>query len=105
MPTPGAVPAAPVPPPHRLPGSIRRSLPSAPTAGTPAPAPPVGTAGRDAPSAPPASVVGDDDEEGDLMIDLNELEDADDVAVSGLDRLTAAFPGAELIQTDEGAQP
>ena len=33
-----------------------------------------------------------------MFIDLHELEDANDVATTGIDRLTAAFPGAELIE-------
>jgi hypothetical protein len=41
------------------------------------------------------AVAEPDDEE---VIDLSELEDASAVATSGLDKLTAAFPGSELIE-------
>ena len=36
-----------------------------------------------------------------VEIDLTELTDATDVAASGIERLTQAFPGAELIDEDE----
>ncbi len=36
-----------------------------------------------------------------LTIDLHELEDATDVAETGIDRLTRAFPGAVVIEEDE----
>ena len=42
----------------------------------------------------------DDDDEDLTSIDVNELEDAADVATTGVDRLTQAFPGAVLV--DEG---
>ena len=41
-----------------------------------------------------------DDDEDDLRVDINELENAD-VAATGIDRLTQAFPGAVLISEDE----
>ncbi len=42
----------------------------------------------------------DDEDDEDLRVDINELENAD-VAATGIDRLTAAFPGAVLISEDE----
>ena len=42
----------------------------------------------------------DDDDEDLTSIDVSELEDAADVATTGVDRLTRAFPGAVLV--DEG---
>ena len=36
-----------------------------------------------------------------LTIDIHELEDATDVAETGIDRLTRAFPGAVVIEEDE----
>ncbi len=36
-----------------------------------------------------------------LEIDITELEDADDVAETGIDRLTRAFPGAVVVDEDE----
>ena len=38
-----------------------------------------------------------------LTIDIHELEDATDVAETGIDRLTRAFPGAVVIEEDEVA--
>jgi DNA polymerase III subunit gamma/tau len=51
-----------------------------------------------APGAPPpaAPTVHEDPED----IDVADLADADDVADTGLDRIAAVFPGAELV--DEG---
>lgn len=40
-------------------------------------------------------------DEDDLVVDVHELEDATDVAATGVDRLIAAFPGAEIITEDE----
>ena len=70
----------------------------------------------DEPVAPPATdATGDDAGVGDTtaddttadddpgMIDVSELEDATDVAVSGLDKLTKAFPGAVLVEGGEGS--
>ena len=42
----------------------------------------------------------DDEDDEDLRVDINELENAD-VAATGIDRLTQAFPGAVLISEDE----
>lgn len=36
-----------------------------------------------------------------LTIDITELEDANDVAETGIDRLTKAFPGAVVVDADE----
>ena len=36
-----------------------------------------------------------------LTIDITELEDANDVAETGIDRLTKAFPGAVVLDADE----
>jgi hypothetical protein len=36
-----------------------------------------------------------------LTIDIAELEDANDVAETGIDRLTKAFPGAVVLDADE----
>ena len=46
---------------------------------------------------------GDSPEDPDdvLEIDITELEDADDVAETGIDRLTRAFPGAVVVDEDE----
>ena len=57
---------------------------------------PSGAAPRNA--APADEPDEDDDEE--LRVDIHELENAD-VAATGIDRLTAAFPGATLISEDE----
>ena len=43
------------------------------------------------------------DDEDPAMIDVTELEDATDVATSGIDRLTKAFPGAVLVEDGEGS--
>ena len=39
--------------------------------------------------------------EPDESIDLDELTDAHDVTSSGLDRIAAVFPGAELVADDD----
>jgi len=59
-------------------------------------------AGDDAAGRSPARDAADADD-AELIVDVDELEDAD-VASTGVDRLTAAFPGAELIEKDEGAR-
>ena len=91
-------------------------------AGSPAAAPPAGSASSaglapDAASAPPAGSVPvsesappagagagpsatGGDEEAELMAQVDELEDAD-VTTTGVDKLTQAFPGAELIENEE----
>ncbi|MHB1139661.1 MAG: hypothetical protein ACYC2O_11955 [Microthrixaceae bacterium] len=56
------------------------------------------------PGSPPPSAddLDDaDDAEDPLTIDISELDNADDVAQTGLDRLTRAFPGATLVQLEE----
>ena len=57
------------------------------------------------PDAANAAPLGAGTDEVDLdesvEIDLTELTDATDVAASGIERLTRAFPGAELIDEDE----
>jgi hypothetical protein len=83
---------------------------AAPAAAPPAPepvavAPVPGGDGAAAPAADaPADAVPDDtaDEEDPAMIDVTELEDATDVATSGIDKLTKAFPGAVLVEDGEG---
>jgi hypothetical protein len=52
------------------------------------------TPGAVRPTSPPASSPDDE------AIDLTDLVDATDVAETGVDRVTAVFPGAELI--DDG---
>jgi len=49
------------------------------------------------PSGDPSPSGGHDDE----AIDLTELTDAPEAATSGLDRITAIFPGAELVTDDD----
>jgi DNA polymerase-3 subunit gamma/tau len=56
------------------------------------------------PGSPPPSADdpdGPEDVEDPLTIDIDELDNADDVAQTGLERLTRAFPGATLVQLDE----
>jgi hypothetical protein len=43
----------------------------------------------------------DDAPSEEAAIDLAELTDAPEAATSGLDRITAVFPGAEIV-TDDG---
>lgn len=52
-------------------------------------------------SAATTSGAADDDEAA--TIDLDELEDAVDVAASGIEKLTEAFPGAVLVEDGEGS--
>jgi hypothetical protein len=42
----------------------------------------------------------DGDSEDDEVVDVHALEDAPDVAGSGVDRLAEAFPGAQLIEEE-----
>ena len=82
---------------------VAGAAPSA-AAARPAPAPPAagpsdGSAPAAAPTEPVAADQTDDDEDL-TSIDVSELEDAPDVATTGVDRLTQAFPGAVLV--DEG---
>ena len=49
----------------------------------------------------PAADTSDHDADGD--IDVSQLADADDVADTGLERVTSVFPGAELV--DDGSDP
>ncbi len=51
--------------------------------------------------APVGAGSGEVDLDESVEIDLTELTDATDVAASGIERLTRAFPGAELIDEDE----
>jgi hypothetical protein len=45
-----------------------------------------------------AVVVAEPEDDDEIVVDLSELEDAADVATSGLDKLAAAFPGSELVE-------
>ena len=47
-----------------------------------------------------AEVEADEAEQA-RTIDITELEDANDVAETGIDRLTKAFPGAVVVDPDE----
>ncbi len=51
-------------------------------------------------SAPAATAPDPNAEEAELMAHVDQLEDAD-VSTSGIDKLTDAFPGAQLIETEE----
>jgi hypothetical protein len=60
-------------------------------------------AAESAPADTPAATVLDPvAEEAELMAHVDQLEDAD-VSTSGIDKLTEAFPGAQLIDTEESA--
>jgi hypothetical protein len=96
-PDPGA--RRPPPPPPRA----RRESPSAPPAGREGSGgPSVGRSDARRTGTPdPAEVavaVAEPELDDEIVVDLSELEDAADVATSGLDKLTAAFPGSELIE-------
>ena len=81
---------------------------SAAGAAAPAPAAPAPKGGDVAPEGPTAAAAPQraasepepepDDE--DVHIDVSELDDASDVAVSGIDKLVQAFPGAEIIEKE-----
>lgn len=60
-----------------------------------------GSAGTDGPSGANAQGDGSSEEEAEIFAQVADLEDAD-VGTSTVDRLTAAFPGAELIEPEEG---
>ena len=114
--------AAPGPPSG--PGPVPESAPvPVPDEPSPSPVPSDGdppVAHRTAPSEPSAKVVAatdgasaqDDttadvtadltDDDDHAIIDVTELEDAD-VATSGIDKLTKAFPGAVLVEGGEGS--
>lgn len=49
-----------------------------------------------------AAAEPDVDEEDPSTVDLSELRDADDVATSGIERLTQAFPGSVLLEDGTG---
>jgi DNA polymerase-3 subunit gamma/tau len=68
--------------------------------GTSGPAEAAGRTGHPV-SAATTSGAADDDEAA--TIDLDELEDAVDVAASGIEKLTEAFPGAVLVEDGEGS--
>jgi hypothetical protein len=79
---------------------VAGAAPSA-AAARPAPASPAaglsdGSASAAASTEPVAADQADDDEDL-TSIDVSELEDAPDVATTGVDRLTQAFPGAVLV--------
>lgn len=59
-----------------------------------------GTKGRGATAGAAPTDAPPDDLDEDIP-DVNELEDAPDVASSGIDRLTQAFPGAQVLDQDE----
>ncbi len=102
-PAPARASAAPTPEPP-APERPPAAAPEDPAAPVAAPAP-----GGDGGTAPtpdgPADVAPDDtaDDEDPAMIDVTELEDATDVATSGIDKLTKAFPGAVLVEDGEGS--
>ena len=112
-PAPARASAAPTPEPpapERPPAAAPEDPPApaaAPAATAPVVAAPV--PGGDGGAAPtpdgPADVAPDDtaDDEDPAMIDVTELEDATDVATSGIDKLTKAFPGAVLVEDGEGS--
>ncbi len=77
------------------------SAPGSPAQGSPASGEPTPTAVDPAPSA----TQGDDDAEE--YFDVSELEDASDVATTGVARLTQAFPGAVVVddESTDGARP
>ena len=52
--------------------------------------------------APTAQAAAETDDEP--AIDVTELTDATDVALSGVDKLTQAFPGAVLVEGDEAVR-
>lgn len=62
---------------------------------------PAGTANQFHDSSAAAEQTAAEELDEALTIDVTELEDAGDVAVTGYDRLAAAFPGATLIDPDE----
>ncbi|MFI5044517.1 MAG: hypothetical protein ACHQDC_06975, partial [Acidimicrobiales bacterium] len=67
-------------------------------------APPPAAAPADTPAvpAPTAQPAAETDDEP--AIDVTELTDATDVALSGVDKLTQAFPGAVLVEGDEAVR-
>ncbi len=67
-------------------------------------APPPAAAPADTPAvpAPTAQAAAETDDEP--AIDVTELTDATDVALSGVDKLTQAFPGAVLVEGDEAVR-
>jgi len=94
-------------------GEPGRSAASSTPASTPTPPPPRGRTAPPTRSEEPAVAVpepttapdpveptGDDDESS--IIDVHDLEDAD-VAASGVEKLTQAFPGAVLVDGADGA--
>lgn len=94
-------------------GEPGRSAASSTPASTPTPPPPRGRTAPPTRSEEPAVAVpepttapdpveptGDDDESS--IIDVHDLEDAD-VAATGVEKLTQAFPGAVLVDGADGA--
>jgi DNA polymerase-3 subunit gamma/tau len=86
--------------------------PAAPTPAAPGTTPPSEPASRTAPADPgpgaaaqaaPPAAAGDDtaDDDESAIIDVHELEDAD-VAATGVEKLTKAFPGAVLVDGPDG---
>jgi DNA polymerase-3 subunit gamma/tau len=59
-----------------------------------------GSATAAAPAAGPAAPAPDEADDG-AVIDVHSLEDAHDVAQTGIERLTKVFPGATVIEDDE----
>ena len=59
------------------------------------------TVRRPGSSETPADDQDDAESEDPMTIDINELENANDVAETGIERLTRAFPGATLVEIDE----
>ena len=77
-------------------GAAPSAAAARPAPASPAAGPSDGSASAAAPTEPVAADQADEDEDL-TSIDVSELEDAPDVATTGVDRLTQAFPGAVLV--------
>lgn len=93
---PGAshAPAAPASP-ATAPNPSAPSGPAATNAAPDTPAPRTGGSLMD------ATPDGDEDDEEYVDIDIDELEDASDMAISGIDKVIRAFPGAVIIEEEQ----
>lgn len=78
-------------------GSGRAATGPRPTAGGPGAASGAPTPSLVAATADPTE---DDDDDEYVDIDLDELEDASDTAVSGIDKVIQAFPGAVILEEE-----
>ena len=101
--------SAPVPDPAAAPEADSAPAPDPAPAPAPAPSPAPASDAVPDPDTPSADAppTGADDDESDEYVDVSELEDASDVATSGVARLTQAFPGAVVVEdgtTDGGGQ-